>query len=201
MKDKQQQAVLFGIEQYCLLTKENLILARRNRQKKSPVAAFCSALGTVLLTVLILACIPLTLPKAFGFQIYTVISGSMEPAIPTGSLVYVRYEEPDTIVKDDVIAFYSNNADGSIITHRVVSNSPAMGQFITKGDANEEKDMNPIPYNNYIGKVKLSVPVVGGIAQAATGTSGKIAAASMIGLAVILEIVAAMLDRRDDEDE
>ena len=132
---------------------------------------------------------------------YTVISGSMEPAIPTGSLVYVRYEEPDTIVKDDVIAFYSNNADGSIITHRVVSNSPAMGQFITKGDANEEKDMNPIPYNNYIGKVKLSVPVVGGIAQAATGTAGKIAAASIIGLAVILEIVAAMLDRHDDEDE
>ena len=120
---------------------------------------------------------------------------------PDGSLVYVRYEEPDTIVKDDVIAFYSNNADGSIITHRVVSNSPAMGQFITKGDANEEKDMNPIPYNNYIGKVKLSVPVVGGIAQAATGTAGKIAAASMIGLAVILEIVAAMLDRRDDGDE
>ena len=159
---------------------------KRTKKKKSPVAAFCSALGTVLLTVLILACIPLTLPKAFGFQMYTVISGSMEP---------------DTIVKDDVIAFYSNNADGSIITHRVVSNSPAMGQFITKGDANEEKDMNPIPYNNYIGKVKLSVPVVGGIAQAATGTSGKIAAASIIGLAVILEIVAAMLDRRDDEDE
>ena len=174
---------------------------KRTKKKKSPVAAFCSALGTVLLTVLILACIPLTLPKALGFQMYTVISGSMEPAIPTGSLVYVRYEEPDTIVKDDVIAFYSNNADGSIITHRVVSNSPAMGQFITKGDANEEKDMNPIPYNNYIGKVKLSVPVVGGIAQAATGTAGKIAAASMIGLAVILEIVAAMLDRRDDEDE
>ena len=108
---------------------------KRTKKKKSPVAAFCSALGTVLLTVLILACIPLTLPKAFGFQIYTVISGSMEPAIPTGSLVYVRHEEPDTIVKDDVIAFYSNNADGSIITHRVVSNSPAMGQFITKGDA------------------------------------------------------------------
>ena len=161
---------------------------KRTKKKKSPVAAFCSALGTVLLTVLILACIPLTLPKAFGFQMYTVISGSMEPAIPTGSLVYVRYEEPD-------------NADGSIITHRVVSNSPAMGQFITKGDANKEKDMNPIPYNNYIGKVKLSVPVVGGIAQAATGTAGKIAAASMIGLALILEIVAAMLDRRDDEDE
>ena len=41
---------------------------KRTKKKKSPVAAFCSALGTVLLTVLILACIPLTLPKAFGFH-------------------------------------------------------------------------------------------------------------------------------------
>lgn len=159
------------------------------------MAALCSTLGTVLLTLLILVCIPLTVPKAFGFHLYTVISGSMEPAIPTGSLVYVRYQQPGTIAKDDVIAFYSDAADGSIITHRVVSNSPAMGQFITKGDANKEKDMNPIPYNNYIGKVTLSVPVVGGIAQTATGTAGKIAAASIIGLAVILEITAALLDK------
>lgn len=170
----------------------------RKKKKKSPVAALCSTLGTVLLTVLILICIPLTVPKAFGFHIYTVISGSMEPSIPTGSLVYVRYQQPGTIVKDDVIAFYSDSADGSIITHRVVSNSPAMGQFITKGDANAEKDMNPIPYNNYIGKVTLSVPVVGGIAQTATGTVGKIAAASIIGLAVILEITAALLDKSNE---
>ena len=58
-----------------------------------------------------------------------------------------------------------------------------------------------VQYQTARRKVKLSVPVVGGIAQAATGTAGKIAAASIIGLAVILEIVAAMLDRRDDEDE
>ena len=134
---------------------------KRTKKKKSPVAAFCSALGTVLLTVLILACIPLTLPKAFGFQMYTVISGSMEPAIPTGSLVYVRYEEPDTIVKDDVIAFYSNNADGSIITHRVVSNSPAMGQFITKGDANEDYDKYKITPDMFVGIVKFKIPVIG----------------------------------------
>ncbi len=104
---------------------------------------------------------------------YTVISGSMKRRSRREAWSMSGMNKT-TIVKDDVIAFYSNNADGSIITHRVVSNSPAMGQFITKGDANEEKDMNPIPYNNYIGKVKLSVPVVGGIAQAATGTSGKI---------------------------
>lgn len=164
------------------------------KSTKRPVSVFCSILGTLLLILLIIACIPLTLPKVFGFHIYTVISGSMEPAIPTGSLVYVHYEDPGSIQKQDVIAFYGQNADGSIITHRVVSNSEAMGQFITKGDANKEKDMNPVSYENYIGKVTLSVPVIGGIAQAATGTFGKIAAISIIGLAVILELASALLD-------
>lgn len=165
------------------------------KSTKSPVSVFCSTLGTILLIILILACIPLTIPKIFGFHIYTVISGSMEPAIPTGSLVYVHYEDPGTIQKKDVIAFYSQSADGSIITHRVVSNSEAMGQFITKGDANKENDMNPVSYTNYIGKVTLSVPVLGGLAQAATGTSGKIAAISIIGLAVILELIGILCER------
>ena len=103
------------------------VFFEENEEKEKPGGCILQCTGHCLLTVLILACIPLTLPKAFGFQMYTVISGSMEPAIPTGSLVYVRYEEPDTIVKDDVIAFYSNNADGSIITHRVVSKQPGDG--------------------------------------------------------------------------
>ena len=51
--------------------------------------------------------------------------------------------------------------------------------------------MNPIPYANYIGKVQLSVPKLGGIFQTITGTNGKIAAVSMIGLAIVLEILAA----------
>lgn len=174
---------------------------KKRKQKKGPVAAVCSILGTVLLIALILVCIPLTLPKALGYEMYTVISGSMEPAIPVGSLVYVHYEEAGDIKKDDIIAFYSDNADGSIITHRVVSNSKAMGQFITKGDANKKKDVNPISYDNYIGKVTLTIPVVGGLAQTATGRAGKIAAASLIGLAVLLEVIAARLDGGQEEAE
>ena len=53
-----------------------------SQKKKNPVATVCSLLGTILLIVLIFGCIPLTVPKAFGYNIYTVISGSMEPAIP-----------------------------------------------------------------------------------------------------------------------
>ena len=45
-----------------------------SQKKKNPVATVCSLLGTILLIVLILGCIPLTVPKAFGYNIYTVIS-------------------------------------------------------------------------------------------------------------------------------
>ena len=117
-------------------------MARRNRQKKSPVAAVCSVLGTLLLIIIVTVYLPITVPRAFGYEIYTVISGSMEPAIPTGSLVYVKYIQPEEIQTEDVIAFYGTDADGSIVTHRVVSNSAAMGNFITKGDANSDNDMN-----------------------------------------------------------
>ena len=84
---------------------------------KKPIAAtVCSVVGTILLALVIVVCIPLTVPRIAGYQIYTVISGSMEPAIPTGSLVYVRNTAPSGIEKGDVIAFYGSLENGSIIT-------------------------------------------------------------------------------------
>lgn len=168
----------------------------KRENKKSPVAVVCSALGTVLLIIIILICLPLTVPRVLGYNIYTVISGSMEPAIPTGSLVYVKGVAPAEVKEDDVIAFYGARDSSAIITHRVVANSEIMGEFITKGDANKTKDMNPIPYADYIGRVELSVPVLGGIAQTFTSLAGKIAAASIVGLAVLLEIIGAALEKR-----
>lgn len=169
----------------------------RRKNRKSPVSVVCSTLGTVLLISVIIVCLPLTVPRVFGFNIYTVISGSMEPAIPTGSLVYIKGVEPEEVKEEEVIAFYGGRDTSSIITHRVVANSAIMGEFITKGDANETQDMNPIPYENYIGKVVLSIPVVGGIAQMLASTAGKIAAASIVGLAALLEIIAAILRNRN----
>ena len=117
------------------------------------------------------------------------------------SLVYIKYVEPKEIIEGDVIAFYGSDAEGSIITHRVVSNSSAMGEFITKGDANEENDMNPVTYNQYMGKMVRSIPKIGGIVQTITGGSGKAAVGCVIGLAIVLEIIAAVLNRRLEDDE
>ena len=171
----------------------------KKRHKKSPVPAICSVLGTAILIFVILLCIPFTIPKIMGGQIYTVISGSMEPEIPVGSLVYVEGIAPEDVKENDVIAFYGGRDANAIITHRVVENRIIMGEFITKGDANQTNDMNPVQYENLLGRVEWSVPEVGVIAQILTGIEGKIAAGSLIGLAVILHVIAAVLEKKEED--
>ena len=170
----------------------------RKYSKKSPVSAICSALGTVILIFIILLCLPFTIPRIMGGQIYTVISGSMEPEIPVGSLVYVEGAQPENMKVGDVIAFYGGRDANAIVTHRVVENRVIMGELITNGDANQTNDMNPVDYENFIGIVKWSVPKVGAVAQIMTGREGKIAAGSMIGLSVVLHLIAAALEKKED---
>lgn len=87
---------------------------------RNTLAKIFSIGGTVLLILVIVLCIPITVPRLFGYDIYTVISGSMEPAIPTGSLIYTKEIPPKEVKKEDVIAFYRGTDSGAIVTHRVV---------------------------------------------------------------------------------
>ena len=104
--------------------------------------------------------------------------------------------DPVDVQEKDVIAFYGGKDSNAIITHRVVENRVFMGNFITKGDANSDNDMNPVEYEELIGRVELSVPYVGTVAQFLTSLEGKITAASIIGLAVVLNILGSVLDKK-----
>ena len=168
----------------------------KKESKRSPVPAICSALGTIILVIVILLCIPMTVPKLLGYEVYAVVSGSMEPEIPTGSLVFVKYEEPQHVQAEDVIAFYGGPGSDVIITHRVVDNRVVMGEFITKGDANKQNDMNPIDYDEFIGTVRLSIPGFGVAADFLTGPEGKVVAVCLIVLAVLLHMMSGMLEKR-----
>lgn len=170
-----------------------------NVEKKSRrriLPAVVRITGTVLLVLLVAACIPLTVPRFLGFQIYSVITGSMEPFIPVGSLVYIKSIEPEDIQEGDVIAFYGAGDSASIITHRVVENRVFMGEFVTKGDANQEEDMNPVPYADFIGRVEHSFPRVGALAELLTSPVGKAAAGGLIAAAILLHILANLLDSK-----
>ena len=175
----------------------------KTKRKKRTIARICSMIGVSLLILVILICIPLTLPRLTGFDIYTVVTGSMEPAIPVGSLIYVREEAPAELMEGEVVAYRSDTDAGIIITHRVVKNQVVSGQLITKGDANEAEDISPVSYaqvigmrNGYrtepcscsqvIGKVTLTIPVLGGIFAAMVTFYGKIVIVSVVLLAAIL---------------
>ena len=101
----------------------------------------------------------------FGWRTEVVISGSMEPAIQTGSVVIVRPIVPDTIRKGDII-MYSSLDMTSLTTHRVVSvNSDPTLRFITKGDANKNSDITPIVPGQIVGIVAVTIPYLGILTQ------------------------------------
>ena len=146
----------------------------------------------------ILLCSLLVLPGMTGFHMYNVLSGSMEPAIPVGSLLYVRSGDPEQVEDEDIIAFYGSLEDSGIITHHVVKNNVVSGTFTTKGDANDKEDPTPVSYDNYIGRVTLSVPYVGRVLTIMTSLEGKIAAACIVGLGVILNVIGGRIGNKEE---
>ena len=106
--------------------------------------------GTVLLT---------RLAPAAGFEALVIRGGSMEPAIPLGSLVLVE-SEPDVIRAGDVIAYHAGQV---VVTHRVVGVNED-GGFQTRGDANPAVDPQPVAADALVGRVDAALPLLGYLA-------------------------------------
>ena len=83
-----------------------------------------------------------------------VTSGSMEPAIKTGSIVMVK-PAPDYKI-GDIISFNLGKGERNLTTHRIVGEKEQ--GFITQGDANNVADANPVKKEQILGKVVLTVP-------------------------------------------
>lgn len=102
-------------------------------------------------------------PRAVGHQVLIVRSGSMEPAIMTGSVVVVQPVPPSALDVGDVITFEPADGTGKVVTHRIVEivEEGASPTFRTKGDANNALDAFPVRYVNTGWRVIGSVPYAG----------------------------------------
>lgn len=102
-------------------------------------------------------------PQLFGYQLKTVLSGSMEPGIQTGSIIAVKAaEDKNDFQKDDVITFLA--AEDILITHRIteVVKSGDLVLYRTKGDNNNAEDMDPVLSDNVVAKYTgFTLPYVG----------------------------------------
>lgn len=172
-----------------------------SKKKKSGgvfLPVLCRVLGTVILLAVIAAFLPMTAPQLLGYEVYNVVSGSMEPAIPVGSLILVDATRPEDMVPGDVIAFDSGE---SVITHRVQENRVVEGELITRGDANEEADMEPVLYSSVRGKVVRHVEYLGGVMELLASPVGKIYAALLTACGVMFHMLGARLWERRMAEE
>ncbi|WP_040208565.1 signal peptidase I SipW [Neobacillus jeddahensis] len=115
-------------------------------------------------------------PNFLGYQLKTVLSGSMEPTFMTGSIIAVKpVENPTSLKKDDIITF--REAENKLITHRIVEVNKNGDQtmYVTKGDNNENKDGDPVLSQNVVAKYSgFTIPYVGyflDYAKSKTGTA------------------------------
>ena len=123
-------------------------------------------LENILLSLLSFVIFPITI---FNFVIvntqlipaikpFVVTSGSMEPSIAVGSIIYTVKQKEYRV--GDVITF--KERDGNI-SHRIVGVEVIDGEkyYMTKGDANRESDGNLVEEKNVYGRVTSRIPFVG----------------------------------------
>lgn len=168
----------------------------KKKRKKWVLPAFCNLIGILILLVVILSCLPVAVPRFLGLDSYNVVSGSMEPEIPVGSIIYVEPVEPVAVKEGDVIAFQSGD---SVIAHRVTKNQQVEGQFTTKGDANAAEDMNTVPYGALLGRVKKHYPMLGALLGLYSSTVGKVYVLCFAACGAMLNILAGRIRARNQQ--
>ena len=123
---------------------------------------------SVLVAMVVIIALLLVGARLFGLQVFTVLSGSMEPVYHVGSLIYVKDVDPFELESGDVITFMLD--ENTVATHRIVEVVPdeeddSVVRFRTKGDANENADGSLVHYKNVIGSPVFTIPQLGYVAS------------------------------------
>ncbi len=140
---------------------------RRIRQTKGrPYPAVRWMLAVCLWTLLGVGAgvlLSVSLPLAIGYRAFTVMSGSMEPAIHTGDVVVNQRIAPEEARVGDVITYRDPEHPSRLVTHRVrgVRTSGDRVLFVTKGDANNDSQKWTISRDGSIGRVRYRVVRLG----------------------------------------
>jgi signal peptidase len=142
----------------------------------------------LLAFVLLLAALVVIVPAATRSTPYTILTSSMEPGMPPGTLVIVKPIDPDDIRIGTIITYQIDSGEPAVVTHRVVEiQGPTLpdgdSTFITKGDANSAPDGKPVMTVQIRGAVWYSVPYVGWVNNIVNGDLR----------AVVIPIVAGLL--------
>ena len=148
-----------------------------------------SGFTTVLVVLFAALAVTLAGVRLLGLQVFSVLSGSMEPEYHVGSLIYVKKVDYRELEAGDVITYLMS--EDTVSTHRIVKviaddEDPEVLRFATKGDANEAVDGTPVHYKNVIGMPVFSIPYLGYLASYISSPPGSYVAISAVALLISL---------------
>ena len=162
-----------------------------------------NAISTILVAIVVVLALLLVGARFIGLNVYTVLSGSMEPTYHVGSLIYVKDVDTDELKAGDVITYMLD--EDTIVTHRIADvipdeTDPSIIRFQTKGDANDSVDGSLVHYKNVIGTPVFSIPKLGYLANYIQKPPGRYIAISA-GAIILLLVFLPDLFSDDDKSE
>lgn len=156
----------------------------------------------VIIVAVIAIVLGVALPRLAGGQAFTILTGSMRPGMPPGTLVVVRPVDPASLHMGDVITFQLKSGQSEVATHRIVGiGTTTTGErvFTTRGDANDANDVAPVRAVQVRGKRWYAVPYLGRLNTLITGehrAMGRLVAAGLLGGYALVMFVGSLRDRR-----
>jgi signal peptidase len=159
--------------------------------------------AALLIFVAFVAALVVVVPAATGSTPYTILTTSMEPTYPPGTLIIVKPSDPQAIRVGDVVTYQVKSDEPEVITHRVIqivhsSDPDAELRFVTQGDNNGSPD-GEIRAVQIRGVVWYAVPWIGYINNLVNGDARAVViplvAIALFGYAGWM-IVSGLLGRR-----
>lgn len=161
------------------------------------VKTICNILSTIILVVLLAAAAVILVPMLLGYKEMAVLSGSMEPTIPVGSLVYVKSVEADELEVGDVCTYLLPDGE-TFATHRVMSIDPDAQTLVTQGDANDTSD-GAISFGQIYGRADFHLPLLGFVIQNMRTPAGIMVTCGVVALVILLNFIPAIIDADEEE--
>ncbi len=175
------------------------VVPKKIREKrKKPVWRTLVTLGvaccTILVAVMVLA----------GFlQVFVVLSDSMQPTFTAGDVI-VTVDTPARLLRvNDVITYRSPENRDCFVTHRIVniSNNREVLSFQTKGDANEQWDQYDVTFDKIVGRMVVTIPLIGYLASLSHSVLGFLFLVLAPGIVVICGEIYSIVRKEKKSNE
>lgn len=143
--------------------------------------AVATVFGSVVVVVLLVATIG---PRLLPYRTFTVLSGSMEPTIPVGSMIFDQQVDASQLAPGDVVTFHPPGHGDKLVSHRVVriEETKAGSFLVTRGDANGVADDWRIPAEGQGLRYEFHVPYLGYVVGGLLTPVGRLVALTLAAL-------------------